>query len=173
MTMRVYRTQVSWTEISWKKKSWRLCSLSYHRTNSNPSDISLKIWCCLVPSEVLAVGMSALEPMKLLPFTWGCNNMHTISSVFWFAESMLIYPKQCKNVKLRVRRLDIKNKELTTGMKSAFWNACGKPLVFSLTTHNFLMLISGRNFLLPDFHGIWCRQLTVNMADHVLNCKSV
>ena len=66
MRMRVYRTPVSWTEISWKKKSWRLCSLSYHRTNSSPSDISLKIWCCLVRSEVLPVGMSLLEPMKLL-----------------------------------------------------------------------------------------------------------
>ena len=35
------------------------------------------------------------------------NNMRTIITAFWLAESMSIYSKQCKNVKLRVQRLEI------------------------------------------------------------------
>ena len=41
------------------------------------------------------------------------DNMYAIMSVLWLAESMSIYPKQCQNVKLRVKlteqKFEIKN----------------------------------------------------------------
>ena len=39
------------------------------------------------------------------------HNMHMIISAFCLAESMYIYPKQCKNVKSRVQKFEFECKQ--------------------------------------------------------------